>query len=415
VSTGHRSARVCRSAAKSIALLGSAGAIVAFSFSSVAGAASHNSAEGSASVLASLPASLQALYVGTPDHIHASPIAGMTLPPKPWKLCFEDSFEGNAWRIAVRYQLTRLASLFEKTGAVSSFRYSVSDNSPTLENSQLHAFIDQKCSAIMLTAESGTADNGTIADAYAKGIPVIAFNDYVSSPDAQVVDQPFYIWGQEMAQGIAQRLHGKGTVIMLEGIAGAGVAVEENEGAQSVWSKNPGLKIIPAYGDWAPSTTSSAILQVLATHPGTVNAVWTTGSESWYVVEAFLKAGRPVPYVTDSPAANTMAIIHADPKYASLLFGDATVPVPVADYAFEVTMRTLMGQGPKISPIMFPLTPWVGTDIMGWYASCMGQGSEAPFPVPPQPPLTVAQMNAFFVHGAAIPPYSYTSTLPSAC
>ena len=29
-------------------------------------------------------------------------------------------------------------------------------------------------------------------------------------------------------------------------------------------------------------------------------------------------------------------------KDANLLFGDATVPVPVADYAFEVTVRTLI-------------------------------------------------------------------------
>jgi ribose transport system substrate-binding protein len=194
------------------------------------------------------------------------------------------------------------------------------------------------------------------------------------------------------------------------------VAVEENAGAKSVWSKYPGLTVIPAYGNWTPSITSSAILQTLATHPGKIDAVWTTGSESWYVVQAFQKAGRPVPYVTDSPEANTLALIHSDPaRYANLLFGDATVPVPVADYAFEVTMRALYGQGPKISPIMFPLTPWQGSNIKGWYASCMTQGSEAPFPVPPQAPLTLAQMNAYFGHGASIPPYSYTSTLPSAC
>jgi hypothetical protein len=45
----------------------------------------------------------------------------------------------------------------------------------------------------------------------------------------------------------------------------------------------------------------------------------------------------------------------------------------------------------------------------------MTQASEAPFPIPPTPPLTPSQMNAYFQHGKAIPPYSYTSTLPKVC
>ncbi len=400
-----------------------AGSLIALAASAtsvgVAAAASHNAHHihaQAASPVGNLPPSLRVFYQGTPDKIHASPYQRLKAVKSPWKLCFEDSYEGNAWRIAVRTQLQSLAKLFEKKGLVSSFSFSVSNSSPTLENSQIHAFIDQNCSAIMLTAGSSTGDNSAIAAAYHKGIPVIAFNNYVSSPYAQVVDQPFYLWGKEMAQAIANKLHGKGTVIMLQGIAGESVAVEENAGAEAVWKKYPGLTIVTAYGNWTPSVTSSAILQTVGTHPGTIDAVWTTGSEAWYVAKAFEKAGRPVPYITSSPAANTLALIKSAPsKYAKYLFGDATVPVPVADYAFEVTIRTLMGQGPKISPIMFPLSPWSGTKLKGWVASCMTQGSEAPFPVPPTAPLTVAQMNAYFLRGKAIPPYSYASTLPKAC
>jgi ribose transport system substrate-binding protein len=367
-------------------------------------------------VVSSLPSSLQAFYQGTPDSIHKSVYANSAATKTPWKLCFEDAYEGNAWRIAVRTQLQGLASLFEKKGLVSSFSYSVSNSSPTLENSQLHAFIDQHCSLILLTAGSSTGDNSSIADAHSKGIPVVAFNNYVSSPDAQVVDQPFYLWGKQMAQAIATRLHGKGTVIMLQGIAGESVAVEENAGADAVWKQYPGLKIITAYGNWTPSVTSSAILQAIGTNSGTIDAVWTTGSEAWYVAQAFQKAGRPIPYITSSPAGNTLALIKSDPsKYGPKLFGQATVPVPVADYAFDVAVRVLEGQRPRISPIMFPLSPWVGTDVSAWTASCMTQGSEAPFPVPPTAPLTENQIGAYFSAPKAVSPYSYGSTLPKAC
>jgi ribose transport system substrate-binding protein len=383
---------------------------------SLAGGIGFGAAAGATgSPLSSLPASVQALYKGTPDNVHASVYANMKTVKTPWKLCFEDSYEGNAWRIAVRDQIQSLVSLFEKKGLVSSFSYSVSNSSPTLENSQLHAFIDKGCSIIMLEAGSSTGDNTAIADAYQKGVPVVDFNNYVSSPDAQVVDQPFYLWGQQMAQGIATRLHGKGTVIMLEGIAGDAVAVEENAGAQSVWSKYPSLDIVTAYGNWTASVTSSAILQTLGTHAGPIDAVWTTGSELWYVAEAFKKAGRPVPYITGSTTANTLSLIHSDPALASKFFGSGALPVPTADYGFEVAIRMLEGQGPKISPIMFPLSPWTGTNIQGWYGSCMTQGSEAPFPVPPSAPLTNAQMNSYFTNGKVPAPYSYGSTLRPVC
>lgn len=384
---------------------------------SVAGASSSASHKyKKSSIISSLPTSLQSLYKGTPDHVHVSPERKLAAKKTPYKLCFEDSYEGNAWRIAVREQLQRLAKVAEKKGTVASFKYSVSNMSPTLENSQLHAFIDEKCTAIMLDAGSETGDNTAIADAYKNGIPVIAFNNYVSSPDAEVVTQPFYVWGQTMAKDIAKRLHGKGTVIMLEGISGNGVAVQENEGAKAVWKKYPGLTILTAHGNWTPSTTSSAILQTLGTHAGNITAVWSTGSEAWYIAQAFQKAGRPIPYITSSTAGNTLALIKSNPaKYGKLFFGTATVPVPVADYAFAVTIRTLEGQRPKVSPIMFPLTPFTGKRIKGWYGSCMTQGSESPLPVPPKAPLTTQQLSAYFVNGKPISFYSYHSTLPKVC
>jgi len=367
-------------------------------------------------LVSSLSPTIRAYYKGTPDNIHQSPYETFAAEKHPWKLCFEDSYEGNAFRVAVRVQLARLAAQFHQQGLVSSFKYAVSDSSPTTENSQLHTFIDDGCSLILLTAGSSTSDNASIADAYHAHIPVVAFDDYVSSPYAEVVDQPFYQWGQEMAQNIANRLHGHGTVIMLQGIAGESVAVEENDGAQSVWSRYPGLTVLRTYGDWTPSTTSSAIVSELGTHPGPIAAVWTTGSEAWYVEQAFAKSGRPIPYITSSPAANTLALIHTDPgKYGAKFFGNASVPVPVADMAFDTAVRILSGQGPKLSPLMLSLPSWSGTSLAGWYASCMAQDSEAPFPIPPAPPVTTSQMNAYFEHGVVVHPYSYSSTLPNLC
>jgi ribose transport system substrate-binding protein len=376
---------------------------------------SANTRHASTSPISSLPASVQQLYAHLTEPVIVSPYAHYTPPKPPWKICFEDAYEGNIWRISVRQQLSRLASLFEAKHLVSSFTYAVSNDTPTLENSQLRSFIDKRCTLILLTAGSSTGDNGSIAAAYHKGIVVVAFNNYVTSPYAQVVDQNWYLWGQEMAQQIAKDLHGHGTVIMVQGIAGETVAVAENLGANAVWSKYPGLTILRTYGNWTPSITSTAITKVLATHPGRIDAVWTTGSELWYVVQAFKQAGRPVPIITGSPEGDTLALAHADPSVASKLFGDAVLPVPIADYGFDTGIRILAGEHPKVSPILFPLSPWSGTNLTGWYGSCMTQAQVPPFPVPPTQPLTDAQMNSYFTNGHVVAPYSYKGTLPKTC
>lgn len=370
---------------------------------------------GSSSILSKLSPSLRALYTNITEPVVASPYANFTPPKPPWKVCFEDAYEGNVWRISVRQQLQRLATMFQKAGKVSSFTYSVSNDSPTLENSQLRTFVDKGCNLILLTAGSSTGDNASIALAKQHGDVVVAFNNYVTSPDAQVVDQPWFQWGALEAQKIATALHGKGTVIMLKGIAGETVAVGENLGANSVWKKYPGLTVIQAYGNWTPAPTTSAILQVLATHPGKIDAVWTTGSELWYVAKAFQQAHRPVPIITGSPEGDTLALDKSDPAIGRKMFGYATLPVPIADYGFDTGIRILSGQHPIISPILFPLSYWSGNKLAGWYRSCMTQKTVPPFPVPPTQPLTNTQMNSYFTNGAVVAPYTYTGTLPKVC
>jgi ribose transport system substrate-binding protein len=388
--------------------------------SSAAGSTASSSASAappaSTRLVNSLAPSVRQLYVNITEPVNASPYASYKSPKGPWKVCFEDAYEGNSWRITVRTQLAKLSQKFKQAGKVSSFSYAVSNDSPTLENSQLRSFIDRGCNLILLTASSSTGDNATIAQARQHGIVVVAFNNYVTSPDAEVVDQPWFQWGAQMAQEIATKLHGHGTVVYLKGIPGEAVAVGENAGADSVFAKYPGLTIIPAIGGWTPTTTSTAIRQVLATHPETINAVWTTGSELWYVEQAFQSAGRSVPLITGSPEGNTLALAKADPSVGAKMFGQATLPIPIADYAFDAGMRILSGERAVISPILFPLSSWSGSNLTGWYGTCMSQAAgESPFPVPPTQPLSDGQMNAYFANGHAVAPYSYTGTLTPAC
>ena len=53
------------------------------------------------SVIDGLPADLKAQYDGAPQKVLPSAWDNFTPPPKPWKWCHSESYQGNPWRVSV--------------------------------------------------------------------------------------------------------------------------------------------------------------------------------------------------------------------------------------------------------------------------------------------------------------------------
>lgn len=361
-----------------------------------------------ATLVSTLPKPLQQLYPGLTDKILPSAYDKWTAPKSPWKVCFVESFEGNAWRANVGTELQRLTDKYKAMGKITSFEKSVSNGKADLENSQIRAFTSKKCSAIMLLPGSTTGDDAAIKGAYDQGIPVVVFAGAVTSPYAINVDSNYFQWGRYQAEQITKQMP-KANVLVVEGIAGQPVAVAENDGAKSGWGKD--IKIVTTVnGDWTPSTTKSAVLQALSTHPQKIDAVWTTGSELRYVADAFKQAGKPIPVITGSPTGDSLAYMKEN---NTNFFGQATLPVPTADTALDVTLRLLEGQKPKLNTIMIPLPEWGPKSVDTLYKPCMTPTSVTPFPVPPTPVISTEDMNGYFANGKQVE--GWTNDPPNPC
>lgn len=382
--------------------------IMTSSLSPRALARSHTSA-----LIDQLPSALKHLYTHTTDPMLPSAYGSFKAVTSRWRMCFADSYEGNAWRLSVRNDLERLTNDFKAAGKAKDILVSVSNGNVALQNSQIRSFIDKGCSVILSIPESSTGINAAIKAAYSAHIPYIAFAGAVTSPYAINVDSNYYLWGHDMAQGIVRVLHGKGNVVMVKGIEGQPVAVAENQGAEAVWKANPGINVIARVnGNWTPSVTKSVVLQVISTHPQKVDAVWTTGSELLQVAQGFEQAHRNVPMVTGSPKGDSLAYLHAHPnvKY----FGGAVLPSWTAETAFRVAVRMLEGQHPKLDTLMVPIPVANNANLNRYWKSCMTESSTNLFPVSPKDPLPESLMNGYFKNPKATPPYKY-STVSNPC
>lgn len=321
---------------------------------------------------------------------------------------------GNPWRVSMTNELQRLVDGAIAAGEVESFELSDSNGDVTQQISQMRAFIDKGCSVITTIAGSSTALNDVIEASFNAGIPVVTTASAVTSPHAFNVQHNHNVWGYDMGIGVADYLNGAGNVLMVEGIPGSPIVEHENSGGYRAFEENPGLNILgKVSGNWTANVTKNVVLQFIATNPAPIDAVWTTGSETRVIAEAFNEAGRPQPLITGSMSGDALGFWKENQdtfKY----YGGAILPTVAAHNTFRAAYRLLEGQQPIVNTILVPVPEIRGEALGEWAAPCMTVESGSIFPVAPVEPISEEMMNGYFRNGAATPLYDYATT-PDPC
>jgi ribose transport system substrate-binding protein len=365
-------------------------------------------------VIGGLPTELKAQYDGAPQKVLPSAWDNFTAPPKPWKWCHSESYQGNPWRVTVTKELKRLVDGLIADGTVSSFEVSDSNNDASQQINQIRAFIDKKCSIITSVPGSATALDDAIDAAAKAGIPFITAAGSVTSPNAINVDSNYARWGYDMMTAIGKAQPDGASILLVEGIAGHPIVVQERQGADKALAENPKLKISRnVNGNWTANVTKTVVLQAIATNPAPIDAVWTTGSESRVVAEAFAEAGRPAPLITGSITGDALGYWKANPdKYR--FEGHAVLPHWTAETLFRVGERMLDGQKPKLNTLLIPIPPVHSADLGQWYKDCMTTDAVSIFPIPPTDPMPEEWLDAYFSNPAPTKGWDY-SKVPDAC
>ena len=325
----------------------------------------------------------------------------------------QKSYQGNPWRVALTNELKRLVDVYKAAGKVSDFELSDSNSDTSRQIAQIRAFIDKKCSIITAVAGSSTGLNDAIEAAYKAGIPVVTISSSVTSPYAINVDSNYAQWGYDMGSAIKKALDGKGNVLMVEGIAGAPIVALERAGAEKAFKGSDIKEVRSVNGNWTANVTKTAVLQALATTPQKIDAVWTTGSESRVVAEAFAEANRPQPLITGSISGDALGYWKAHPD-GYRFEGQAVLPGWNSQALFRVAVRLLEGQQPKLGTLLIPI-PAVHQDDLGkWYKACMTPAAVSVFPSPPTDPVSAQDLDSYFKKPAAIANYNYADA-PDPC
>ncbi|MEA2201844.1 MAG: ribose transport system substrate-binding protein [Solirubrobacteraceae bacterium] len=309
-------------------------------------------------MLSQLPAKEQSWYQNASKSVQtcASPYVTWLHPNKkpPWVIGYAGTYSGNTWRQLSLKRIQALAKQYEKAGLVKKLIVTDSGGESTRMIQQLNQMVSQGVDAILTTSPPVSAINGELAKIYKDHIPLVSIDGDMNSPYYLGTGGNLRQAGINTAEWLVEKLGGKGSIILVNGIAGVAASEQETEGAEAVFKKHPGIKVVSSvYGAYTESIAKTEILKVLSTHPQKLDGVWVQGSMELAAIQALQQTGRPMVPVTFGGATNVGVYWREHPSF----WDKGLIYFPTygdTDVAWNVMMRTLEGQGPKIVSMTRP-------------------------------------------------------------
>jgi ribose transport system substrate-binding protein len=226
--------------------------------------------------------------------------------------------------------------------------------------------ISQGVNAIVIDPNSPTALNSAIQQAVSHGITVVIVDQFITSllnkPGIYQAANDQRAYGRLGMQWLATQLHGKGNVVLLEGIAGAPANTERELGQQDVLKNYPNIHVVSKqYTGW-DFTKGGQEMTALLNSGKKIDGVWTSGVD-YTVVNAYRTAHRKlVPVV----GADNNEFVHqlVTLKGQGLVGAAVTNPPPIGGVGAAIALQVLAGQHPAQVVTLKP-TVWSNTNASG--------------------------------------------------
>ena len=155
-----------------------------------------------------------------------------------------------------------------------------------------------------------------------------------------------------MGEWMANEIGGKGTVLNVEGIPGASASDSQNTGIEMAMSEHPKIKVKgPIAGMWTDQVAQAEVQRWLATNPGKLDGIIIQSASELGALRALKQSGRKMIPITIGSEMGALCYWRNNPDYVSAAI-HAWPPGDDFEMTWNIMMRTLQGQGPKIQSIL---------------------------------------------------------------
>jgi len=273
--------------------------------------------------------------------------------PPPWTIGYASSYAGNTWRAGVMDRLqNELIPKWKELGMIDEVIITQSNLSDSTQIQQIRQLVDQGVDAIVVCCSNPTALNSAVEYAYNKDVAVFSAVGYLTSPYAVNSSANFVVGGRMMGEWMANEIGGKGRVLNVEGIPGASASDSQNLGIDSVMADYPDIDVKgPLSGMWTDQVAQAEVQRWLATNPSKLDGIIIQSASELGALRALQQSGRPMVPITIGSEAGALCYWRHNPDYVSAAI-HTWPPGDDFEMTWNIMMRTLQGQGPKIQSIL---------------------------------------------------------------
>jgi ribose transport system substrate-binding protein len=273
--------------------------------------------------------------------------------PPPWTIGYASSYAGNTWRADVMNRLQKvIIPKWKKLGLIKDVIITQSNLNDSTQIQQMRQLVDRGVDAIIVCCSNPTALNQTVQYAHDRGVPVFSGIGYLTSPSSVNSSANFVVGGNMLGEWMANEIKGKGNVLIVEGIPGASASDSQNKGVLQALKKYPDIKVVGSVaGMWTDQVAQSEVQKWLATNPGQLDGIIVQSASELGALRALLQSGRPMAPITIGGELGALCYWRKNPKYVSGAI-QAWPPGDDFEMIWNIMMRTLEGQGPKVASIL---------------------------------------------------------------
>lgn len=228
----------------------------------------------------------------------ASANASDVLKKGDYVIGLSNSYFGNTWRKQMVEAFTKVADEAKSAGYIKDYEIQNGDGTVNSQIAQINSFILSNVDAICICAASPTALNSTIQKALDAGIKVVAFDSIVDLDGVYTMDYPWPQIGKDSVEFVAEKLGGKGNVVVVRGVSGAAPDQGIYAGITEAIKNYPDLKIVQeVIGEASATKTQEELTKVLPSLPDVDAVITHCGGDAIGAVKAFEQSGRETPII----------------------------------------------------------------------------------------------------------------------
>lgn len=221
-----------------------------------------------------------------------------TLKENDYVIGLSNSYFGNTWRKQMVEAFTNAAETAKAAGYISDYEIQNGDNTVNSQIAQINSFILSGVDAICICAASPTALNSTIQKALDAGITVVAFDSIVDLDGVYTMDYPWSQIGKDSVDFVADKLDGKGNLVVVRGVSGAAPDQGIYSGITEALESYPNMAIVQeVIGEASATKTQEELTKVMASLPDVDAVITHCGGDAIGAVNAFEQSGKDMPII----------------------------------------------------------------------------------------------------------------------